>query len=294
MPSGLRRRRYAAVAEVRYGGTRGVRGGEQHNCPMSDLPDAFYLPAGDDVYEPTRATESPWDRAAQHGGPPAALLAHAIDATVGPGMRMARISVDFLGPIPRRRARVEVTPLRPGRQVRLTEAHLIVDDRVAVTARAWHIATGPEPPVQSERARPPELPPASAGQLEFFGLTDWGYGEAVEWRFTHGGHDTIGSAQVWTRVRIPLVAGEKPTGLARTLIVADAANGLAAALPIRDWLSIPPTMTTTLLRHPAGDWVFMDCRTHLAADGLGLTEAALSDPDGRFGDVAQPLLIRRR
>jgi hypothetical protein len=57
--------------------------------------DAFYLPLGDNRYEPTRAPESPWDRDAQHGGPPAALLAHLIDATVEEGLRLAR---------PRRRA----------------------------------------------------------------------------------------------------------------------------------------------------------------------------------------------
>ena len=51
--------------------------------------DAFYLPLGDNRYEPTRATESPWDRDAQHGGPPAALLAHLIDATVDEGLRLA-------------------------------------------------------------------------------------------------------------------------------------------------------------------------------------------------------------
>ena len=45
-------------------------------------PEAYYLPRGNGRYEPTRATESPWDRKAQHGGPPAALLAHVIDQTV--------------------------------------------------------------------------------------------------------------------------------------------------------------------------------------------------------------------
>ncbi|MCO6004671.1 thioesterase family protein [Actinoallomurus purpureus] len=261
---------------------------------MSDQPEAFYLPADDDVYEPTRATESPWDRDAQHGGPPTALLAHTIDATVAPGMRMARISVDFLAPIPRRRARIEVTPLRPGRQVRLTEAHMIVDGRVAVTARAWHIATGPTPPAQTEQVAPPPLPPARAEQDYFHGLTDWGYGQAIEWRYTQGGYDTLGRAQAWTRVRLPLIAGQKLTGLARTLIVADSANGLSATLPLQQWLSIPPTMTTTLLRHPDGDWVHLDCRTDLSDDGLGLTHATLSDPDGQLGTVAQPLLVRRR
>jgi hypothetical protein len=236
---------------------------------MNDLPEAFYLPAGDAAYEPTRATESPWDGDAQHGGPPAALLADAIDATIGPGMRLARISVDFLGPIPRRPLQVEVT------------------------ARAWHIATGPTPPAESEHLPPPALPPAGADR-PLAGLTGWGYGEAVEWRFTHGGHGVLGPARVWTRVRLPLIAGRKLTGLARTLIVADSANGLSAALPFARWLSIPPTMTTTLLRVPDDDWVYLDCRTHLADDGIGLAHATVSDPGGYLGEVAQPLLVRER
>ncbi|HEX5195377.1 MAG TPA: acyl-CoA thioesterase domain-containing protein [Solirubrobacteraceae bacterium] len=77
---------------------------------MTTDADAFYLPLGDNRYEPTRATESPWDRDAQHGGPPAALLAHLIDATVGDGLRLARLSIDFLGAIPRRELAVTVQP----------------------------------------------------------------------------------------------------------------------------------------------------------------------------------------
>src|SRR6266700_4438553 len=65
----------------------------------SEEPEAYYLPRGNGRYEPTRATESPWDRKAQHGGPPAALLAHVIDQTVEGTMRIGRISADFFGPI---------------------------------------------------------------------------------------------------------------------------------------------------------------------------------------------------
>ncbi|GII04046.1 thioesterase family protein [Planobispora takensis] len=257
---------------------------------MNDLPEAFYLPTSDGGYEPTPATQSPWDADAQHGGPPTALLAHLLDASAGPGMRLARISVDFLGPIPRRPARVEVTELRPGRRVRLAQAHLIVDGRATVTAHAWHIAVGPTPPAGSRPLLPPSLSAAPAGHV-LPGLSDWGYGQAVEWRFNH--RDS-GTAQVWTRVRIPLVAGQPLTGLARTLIVADSANGLSLALPPEHWLSIPPTMTTTLLRPPTGDWVHMDCDTHLSDDGLGLARATLLDPGGYVGEVTQPLLVRRR
>ncbi|MFC6404651.1 thioesterase family protein [Planobispora longispora] len=260
---------------------------------MSDLPEAFYLPVGDDLYEPTRATQSPWDGDAQHGGPPTALLAHALDAAAGPGMRLARIGVDFLGPIPRRPARVEVTEVRPGRRIRLAQAHLIIDGRPAVSAQAWHIATGPTPPAAGPPFPPPPLPAAPAEHL-LPAPSDWGYGQAVEWRSTDQAPRAPGAAQVWTRVRIPLIAGEDLTGLARTLIVADSANGLSLALPLQEWLSIPPAMTTTLLRPPVGDWVHMDCRTHLSDDGLGLARATLRDPGGYLGEVAQPLLIRRR
>jgi hypothetical protein len=38
----------------------------------------------------------------------------------------------------------------------------------------------------------------------------------------------------------------------------------------------------------------MDCGTDLSDDGLGLTRAVLSDARGRLGEVAQPLLVRRR
>src|SRR5437870_9236451 len=83
-------------------------------------PEAYYLPRGNGRYEPTRAAESPWDRKAQHGGPPAALLAHVIDQTVEGPLRIGRISVDILGPIPLREAVVEVSVIKPGRRVHLT------------------------------------------------------------------------------------------------------------------------------------------------------------------------------
>jgi hypothetical protein len=116
-------------------------------------PKAYYLSRGNGRYEPTRATESPWDRTAQHGGPPAALLAHVIDQTVERPLRIGRISVDMLGPIPLRGAVVEVSVIKPGRRVQLTEARMIVDGRVAVTARAWHIAAGDRPPITGEADR---------------------------------------------------------------------------------------------------------------------------------------------
>ena len=261
----------------------------------SEEPEAYYLPRGNRRYEPTRATESPWDRTAQHGGPPAALLAHVIDQTVEGPLRIGRISVDMLGPIPLREAVVEVSVLKPGRRVQLTEARMIVDGRVAVTARAWHIATGDRPPITGEEQTvPPTLPPRPATQPFYPGLDDWGYGRSIEWRFTRGGFGSLGAADVWARVHLPLVDGEALTGQDRALILADSANGLSLSLPLEQWFSIPPTMTATLLRPAAGEWVHLACRTYLTDDGVGLAHADLFDQDGRIGEVAQPLLVQNR
>ncbi|MBV9593701.1 MAG: thioesterase family protein [Actinobacteria bacterium] len=257
------------------------------------VTDAFYLRLGVNRYQPTEATESPWDTTAQHGGPPTALLAHVIDATLDPSLRLGRISVDFFGPIPRRLFTVEVTTVKPGRSVHLSAARMIVDGRIAVEARTWHLARGARPPVIDEPLPPPPLPD-STEPLIFAGDQEWGYADAIEWRFVSGHFNRPGPAAVWTRVRIPLVAGESVSGQDRALIAADSANGLSAMLPLPEWFSIPPTMTTTFARMPEGEWIHLNCRTRLAADGIGLGHADLADRKGFVGETTQPLLIRRR
>src|SRR5260370_7683828 len=178
---------------------------------VSDEPEAYSLPCGNGRREPTRATESPWDRAAQHGGPPAALLAHVIAQTVEGPLRIGRISVDIPGPSPLREAVVEVSVIKPGRRVHLTEARMIVDGRVAVTARAWHIATGDRPPTAGEEhTPPPPLPARPATQPFYPGLDDWGYGRSIEWRFTPGGFHNRGAAGVWGKCPPPPFAPPPP------------------------------------------------------------------------------------
>ena len=257
--------------------------------------EAFYLPLGGNRFEPTRATESPWDSGAQHGGPPSALLAHlAADAApaTDAGRRAARISVDFLGAIPRRELTVEVSPVRPGRRIDLTEAVMTVEGRTVAVARIWSLAVGPTPPVVTEGTPPPAVPDTSAQVLPELG--DWGFGQALEWRYTAGSPEEPGPADVWTRVRVPLIAGQPLTALDRTLVAADAANGISVELPIDSWWSIPPGMTTHLTREPEGEWVHLSCHTQIAADGIGLCLGTLSDARGSIGEVSQPLLVRAR
>ncbi|HEX4107340.1 MAG TPA: thioesterase family protein [Solirubrobacteraceae bacterium] len=260
---------------------------------MSAAETAYYVDTGGGTFEPTRATESPWDRQAQHGGPPCALLARAIRAVdPDPGYRIVRMTVELLGVIPRRPCRVEAAISRAGRRVRMIDATLFSPDRSVATARAWQImAGGADVPVPA----PVEEPvPGPQPQRYFAGLDEWGYGESIEWRFASGGYDEPGPATVWTRCRLPLLDGEPLHPLDRALLVADSANGISGVLPQSDWLFVPPAVTVTVHRYPVGEWVRLSAQTTLAADGIGSTVGGLGDTRGPIGSVTQPLLVARR
>jgi hypothetical protein len=122
----------------------------------------------------------------------------------------------------------------------------------------------------------------------------FGYGRAHEWRPTAPAGDGPLPPAVWARPRVPLVAGRPTSGVERLLTVADSANGVSLRLPPTEWLSVPPGLTVTVLREPAGEWVHLRARTHLSGDGTGLCEGELADADGLAATVSQPLLVAPR
>ena len=279
------------------------------SSPEQALPAAFFLPLGDDRFQATVATQGPWDPSAMHGGPVAALLATLLTARVvelSPTLRLARLSVDFLGPLPVAELQAAVSIPRPGRRVALLEATLSAGGRPFAVGRGWFIdssaagdsdpsalASTPAPdPEIAPLATPPPLP-APQPQRYFVGLDTFGYGVANEWRFTSGGFDQHGAAGVWSLARIPLIEGETLTGLQRLLILADAANGISGDLPFGEWMFIPPGITVTILREPVGEWVHMSARTTLGHDGIGLCHAHLADSEGPVAIASQPLLVTR-
>jgi hypothetical protein len=273
-----------------------------HAAESQELPEAYYLPGPGGAFEPTLATESPWSTEAQHGGPPTALLAHVMRTRLDvDGMRIARVTNEFLGSIPRVPLTAEASVIRDGRRIRLVEASLLAGGKPVAIARAWQIATnggaglnGAGIPAEGlVSAAAPPLPDAMA-QEYFSGFRHWGYGESVEWRWVRGSYDSAGEAVVWARPRIPLLAGQPLHPLERALVIADSANGVSSALSPREWLFIPPTITVTLHRYPEGDWVYLAATSTLAADGLGSTLGTLGDRDGQIGSVAQPLLVTRQ
>jgi hypothetical protein len=251
---------------------------------------AFYEPT-DGGFMPSELTRGPWDPNAQHAGPPSALIARAVErCQPREGMRLGRIAIDILGPVPLAPLTVDARVVRPGRSVELLSASLSGPDGEVMRASAWRVAAGDQR-LEDDEARPPG--PEQGRDRDFFPTgEEFGYHTAMDYRFIKGGFLMPGPATVWMRQRVPLVAGEEPSPLERLLVVADVGNGISAVLDWREFLFINTELTVHLLRPPEGEWIGVDAVTRL--DGLGLAESVLYDERGRIGRGAQTLLVRRR
>ncbi len=258
---------------------------------------AFYERGGD-LFAATELTRGPWDPGAQHAGPPAALLGYAIERLPeAAGFQVGRITFEILRSVPIAPVRVEARVVRPGRRVQMFEAEL--SDReggVLVRARAWGIRTAElELPAEAIVDGEPPPPPEQGKEANFFPTgQEHGYHSAMEVRFVSGDFVEPGPATVWLRMRQPLVAGEEPTPLQRTLVVADVGNGVSASLDFRRFLFINVDLTVQLERMPAGEWICVDAVTRPQPSGVGSAESVLSDGEGRIGRALQTLLVSER
>jgi Thioesterase-like superfamily len=255
---------------------------------------AFYLPgSGDGELFATEHTGGPWDPQMQHGGPPAALLARAVEreASSRP-TTVVRMAVEILGPVPRGAVQVASGIARSGRSVELVEAELTAGGRVAVRARAWRVRIAElELPRAASAPPPPPMP-----TTDDHGPADWpgGFLQAMQTRFAAGSWTEPGSATMWARQRVPLVEGEQPSGLQRLMVLADCGNGVSSALPIADWIFINPDLTVHLSRYPSGEWLCIEAATSADRSGFGLATSRLYDATGLVGHGAQSLFVDRR
>jgi hypothetical protein len=259
------------------------------------MADAFYLPDGRDRFVATELTRGPWDPAAQHAGPPAALLGRAVEQ-VGdrPDLHTARVTFEIPRPVPLGAVEVAARRLRGGRSVELVEATLSAAGTTVMRATALRIRRAElPPPAGLDGGR--RLPgPERGREAPFFPTGQQvGYHTAMEWRFLAGSFLEPGPATVWLRMRHPLVPDEPPSPLVRVLAAADSGNGVSAALDYRDWLFVNADLTVYLHRPAVGEWVALEAATTIAA-GVGLADTAIHDQQGPLGRGLQALLVGRR
>lgn len=256
-------------------------------------PTSFYVAESAGRFTATELTRGPWSPDHQHAGPPAALLARAIERASGiSDGQTARITVDILAPIPLASVEVRARVLRPGRRVEQLQAELAHDGQAVARATAWRVTRS-----EVDAAAAPDAPPPLSDATPT-GLPWWkdevAYHRAFDWRLASGRVDAPGPACVWTRQLIALVDGEPASPLERLLAMADAASGVSWVLPWDRYQFPNLDFSAHLERPPEGEWMAMDAVTRPGPMGAGQCTSVLYDERGRVGTSTQTLVIRSR
>lgn len=250
---------------------------------------------------PTDLARGPWNKEAQHGGAPAALLARALERCDGGDEAIVvRVTVDLLRPVPIAPLRIATRLARPGKKVQIVEASLAVAATGVEVARAsgLRLRRG-EVPLPAD-ATPSGCPPLPASGVS--SRPPWGdqidypafHSAAIDMRFVRGSFAEPGPATAWIRLRVPLVAGEVTSPLSRVAAAADFGNGISWVLSRRSgYRFINPDLTIYLHRHPVAEWVALESITLPEALGVGLAESRLYDEHGPLGRSVQSLLLER-
>jgi Thioesterase-like superfamily len=263
------------------------------------MPASAYVALTADSYRPSALTRGPWHPDHQHAGPPIALMCRAIEnAALNLGLtHLSRLTANLLRPAPIRDLAIAVSTHYVGRNTGHFSARLTVDDKeiANVTALAQRendlqlpddlpghpLSSAPRGPDDSQAAKFP------------FGEKHVGYADLVDTRIARG-EFFKGPCAVWFRLRHPLLENEEPSAYQRVAVAADSGNGISAILDFARYSFLNLDLTINLLRKPIGEWICLDARTYLGANGCGLAESMLYDIHGLIGRATQSLAIRAR
>jgi hypothetical protein len=259
---------------------------------MTDV-DSLFVPVADGRWLPTDFARGPWTPDALHGGPPSALLARAAEPLLD-DLQPVRLTVELLRPVPVAPLTVDAAVVRPGRKVRLVSARIVHDGKEVATATVLAIRRAdvavpdhPRPPTPSPPSEGIAIPPRA---LDYDAFHNCG----VEHRFVAGAFDEPGPATDWIRLRVPVVAGEEPSGLQRVAAAADFGNGISRFVDFEKLLFINPDLTVYLHREMVGEWLCLDATSILEPNGTGLAQSLLFDEQGVLGRSLQSLLVDNR
>jgi acyl-Coa thioesterase superfamily protein/acyl-CoA thioesterase superfamily protein len=251
--------------------------------------------AQDGRFVASELARGPWDPNAQHGGAPAALLMRAFERLpAADGLDLARVTYEFVRPVPLGELLVEAEVVRGGKRVQLLDGVIRTPDGVEVVrARALQVQRAQAG--SSSDGAGALAPPETGRENDFAAPHRPMFSpDAVEIRFVEGEFSGTGPASAWFRLRQPLIAGEETSALQRLAAAADFGNGISRVLPWEDYLFINPDLTLYIEREPAGDWIGLQAQTLIAPDGIGTSESVLYDLRGRVGRAIQALLVARR
>lgn len=256
--------------------------------------EAIYRVDGNRV-EVSPNAAGPWDPRMQHGSAPAGLAVWAAEAIPTPvPMRIARVTIDLMRPVPLQPLTLAREVLREGRKIQLCEVRLLADGVVVASASVLKIRSQTLPLPGDIIDLPVELPGPDRSREETALFSTSAFVGGMSVRSARGKFGVKGPGAIWYRVERPLVEGAGVSQAMRAVIAADFCNATSAALDFREWIFINADLTVSMTREPIGEWVLLDADCWIGPDGAGLALARLADSKGYFGRAAQSLVVEKR
>jgi hypothetical protein len=247
-----------------------------------------------DRFRPTDLAESPWGAGMLHGGPPAGLLARAVEQFVDSSeLQVARLTVDLFRPVPTEPLEVRARVIRDGRRIRVVDATLLASGVEVSGARAVLLRA-------SELSAPGSVPsqrPAGPEGIEPSGLGGPRPGQA--WRPGFHSHieirrlprpDEGAPAAAWFRIPFAMVDGEELTPLQRLAETCDFVHGTSNGGRRNELEFINVDSTISIQRLPAGEWICLQSEKSYEGSGIGVASALIWDEQGFVGHGTQTIL----
>lgn len=238
----------------------------------------------------------PWDPTMQHGGAPTALIAREAEAFPAERpMRIARLTVDLMRPVPVAPLDIDTEVLREGRKIQLLQVRLLAAGKEVVRATVLRVREESLDLPDHTGFRPLDLtPPADdAASTAGFGPSH-GFGSGLSAVIARGEWGAPGAAAVWFRAERPMFEGEETSPVVRAALTADFCNGVSSVLDFQQFTFINADLSVSFSRDPVGPWILLDAETWVGDSGGALAFARLADRNGYFGRAVQSVLVEKR
>ena len=144
----------------------------------------------------------------QHGSAPAALVTWAAEAIPArEPMRIARVTIDLMRPVPLAPLTLHSEVLREGRKIQLCAVRLLAGDTVVVGATILKIRAQELTLPSGIADRPVDLPGPDQSQPEPADFSSSPFVTGVSLRAARGRFGVPGPGAIWYRVDRPMVEG---------------------------------------------------------------------------------------
>ena len=245
----------------------------------------------DGKYRPTLWARGPWDPGTLHGGAPAALLAHAVDAERrDPALWMTRLTIDLMRPIRTAAAfSLRTQIVREGKRILLADALLFDGETLVARASGLMLKRSES---AAEAAPPTRLMPSWEGLAPYpmgIGSEPQLFHRATEFRPLPKA-DPEQPLAVWIRIPFSLLPDQPLSKIEYAAAISDYVNAIGGmANPTRGGF-INADITLNLHREPEAEWLCIESVARPDHAGIATSTVLLHDTAGLLGSVSACVL----